>query len=61
MRMVIVLGFLFVTSESLLPLLLLISVLEFCFSALFEPCRSALIPNLMPNRYRIPIFSLPPF
>src|SRR5450432_336623 len=46
-RVFVVLGFLFAGSPDRLWLIYVLSVIQFSFSSLFEPCRSALIPSLV--------------
>src|SRR5258708_6317544 len=46
-RVVVVLGFLFANGPDRLWLIYVLSIIQFSFSALFEPCRSALIPSLV--------------
>jgi MFS family permease len=46
-RVVVVLGFLLATGPENLWLIYLLSTIQFSFSSLFEPCRSALIPSLV--------------
>ena len=46
-RMVTVLAFLLVRSQSMLWLLFLVSVLQFVFGSLFEPARAALVPHVL--------------
>lgn len=46
-RVFVVLGFLLATGPDRLWLIYLLSTIQFGFSALFEPCRSALIPSLV--------------
>jgi predicted MFS family arabinose efflux permease len=48
MRALIVLLFLFTTGPEHLPLIYLLTILQFSFSALFEPGQSALLPSLVP-------------
>ncbi len=49
MRTIIVLLFLFASGPQYLWLIYLLTVLQFCFSAVFEPGQSALIPSLVPT------------
>src|SRR5260221_9615409 len=46
-RVFVVLGFLLAGSADHLWLIYVLSIIQFSFSALFEPCRSALIPSLV--------------
>lgn len=46
-RMVTVLAFLLVRSQSMLWLLFVVSVLQFVFGSLFEPARAALVPHVL--------------
>jgi len=46
-RVLIVLGFLLATDASRLPLVYILVILQSCFSALFEPARSAILPSLI--------------
>ncbi len=46
-RVFVVLGFLLAVSADHLWLIYVLSVIQFSFSALFEPCRSAIIPSLV--------------
>src|SRR5258708_10474583 len=46
-RVFVVLGFLLAVSADNVWLIYVLSVLQFSFSALFEPCRSAIIPSLV--------------
>ena len=47
LRMVIVLGFLLVNSADRVWLVYVLTTLQFCVSAFFEPARSALLPSLI--------------
>lgn len=49
LRAVIVLMFLLVTTADRLWLIYVLTILQFCLSALFEPARSAIVPSLVPS------------